>query len=239
MLNEFFSSCGDIVSVRIITERETGRSRGYGYVDFGSKGALDKALKKAGEMLDNRDIRVDKANAKDDSGTNARAAKPKGGNSEPADTLFIGNLSYDSTEDSIGQSFVDAGCDAISVRLPTDRETGRLKGFGYVQFSSIEEAKKAMNTVSEVDGRQIRMDFAGARAEGGGDRGGRGGRGGGRGGYGDRGGRGGRGGYGGDRGGRGGRGGYGGDRGGRGGRGGGRGGRGGFNSFQGSKTTFD
>lgn len=118
------------------------------------------------------------------------------------------------------------------VRLPTDPDSGRPKGFGYVQFSSVDEARSAFEGLQggDMDGRAMRLDYSQPRQNSGGDRGGRGG-----GGF-----RGGRG--GGDRGGRGGgfRG-RGGDRGGRGGRGGSRGGfnRGGFGDFSGKKMTFD
>jgi nucleolin len=114
------------------------------------------------------------------------------------------------------------------------RETGNPKGFGYVTFQSIDDAKTAFDAMvgAEIAGRPVRLDYATPRpdrSEGGGRGGGRGGRGG----FNDR-GRGGRG------GGRGGRGGFG-DRGGRGGARGGRGGstnRGGFGDFQGKKQTF-
>lgn len=130
----------------------------------------------------------------------------------------------------------------MGVRLPTDRETGAPKGFGYVTFSSVDEAKVAFDAMQGADlaGRSLRLDYSQPRPNNGDSpaRGGRGG--GGRGGFGDRGGRGSFGG----RGGGGGRGGFG-DRGGRGaGRGGSRGGRGGstnrggFGDFSGKKTTF-
>jgi nucleolin len=116
-------------------------------------------------------------------------------------------------------------------------ESGQRKGFGYIQYASVEQAKAAVEAMSGayVSGRAIRTDFSTPRDQSNG--GGRGGRGG------ARGGRGGRGGFN-DRGGRGGRGGFN-DRGGRGGRGGARGGRGGstnrggFGDFQGKKVSFD
>lgn len=119
--------------------------------------------------------------------------------------------------------------------MPTNIEDGNPKGFGYVQFSSIEEASEAMNNMAgaSICGRPIRLDFSTPRANNNGDspRGGRGGRG--RGGFG--------GGFGGgfDRGGRGGgrgRGGF--DRGGRGGGRGSSTNRGGFGDFKGRKVTF-
>lgn len=114
-------------------------------------------------------------------------------------------------------------------------DTGNRKGFGYIQFDSIDSSRKAVEEMNgaQIAGRAIRTDFSTPRdpSSGGGRGGDRGGRGGGRGG-GFRGGR------GGDRGGRGGFGGRG--RGGdRGSRGGGSRNRGGFGDFQGQKKRFD
>lgn len=121
----------------------------------------------------------------------------------------------------MGQLFGSCGS-IMGIRLPTDPDSGRPKGFGYVQFSSIDEAREAYNQLNgaDLEGRAVRLDFSTPRT-GGGAGGGRGG------------------GFGGGRGG-----GRGGPRGG-GGRGGGRGGssmpnraRGGIPEFQGSKMTF-
>ena len=113
------------------------------------------------------------------------------------------------------------------------RDSGNPKGFGYVTFASVEDAKAAYDNMmgADIGGRPVRLDYATPRPDRNGDSPRGGGRGrGGRGGFGDRGGRG---------GGRGGRGGFG-DRGGRGGARGGRGGstnRGGFGDFKGMNVT--
>jgi len=148
--------------------------------------------------------------------------------------LFVGGVSWDTNDDGLRDAFSQFG-EIESVRILTDRETGRSRGFGFVEYQTAEAAEAALKAMdgAELDGRILRVDFAAEKPEGGGGRGGGfgGGRGGGRGGF--RGGRG--GGFRGDRdddgGGdfgdrRGGRGGFGGGRGGRGGggRGGGRGG---------------
>ncbi|KGO74017.1 Nucleotide-binding, alpha-beta plait [Penicillium italicum] len=134
--------------------------------------------------------------------------------------LFIGGLSWNTDDNSLRQRFEEFGVveDATVVK---DRDTGRSRGFGFVRFSTDDEATAAMNAMNnqEFDGRQIRVDKATERAAGGGGRGGFGGggyRGGGNGGYG-----GGQGGYGGGQGGYGGGQGYGGQQGGQGGYGGG------------------
>src|SRR5690242_13390477 len=132
--------------------------------------------------------------------------------------LYVGNLCYDVNSSDLEQLFARYGT-VQSAEVISDRDTGRSKGFGFVQMGSDEEAQAAISALNgqEHSGRSLTVNEAKPRE----DRprgGGFGGGGGGRGGYGGGGG-GGRGGYGGGGGG-GGRGGYGG-----GGGGGGRGGR--------------
>jgi hypothetical protein len=151
-----------------------------------------------------------------------------------AKRLFVGNLSYDTTEDALIAAFEQDGRQVSSCRIMTDRDTGRSRGFAFVEMANDEEADAAIQAMDgvEVDGRPLRVNEAterrpqgGGGGFGGGGGGGRGGGGGGRGGGGGGFGGGGRGGRG---GGGGGFGGGGGERGGRGGGGGGgRGGRGG------------
>ena len=145
--------------------------------------------------------------------------------------IFVAKLNYNTTSETLEDIFQQYG-EVSSAKVIIDRDTGRSKGFGFVEMPNEDEANEAINSLNEteLDGNQIVVKVARPREErgGGGGRGGYGG-GGGRGGYG--GGGGGRGGYGGGGGSRGG-GGYGGGGGGgyRGGGGGGgyRGGGGGY-----------
>lgn len=110
--------------------------------------------------------------------------------------IYVGNLSYQTTENDLTNLFEQAGA-VESANIITDRDTGRSKGFGFVEMGN-EDADKAIAQFNgtELDGRTITVNEARPRPErsGGGGGGGRGGYGGGRGGGG--GGRGGRGGYG-------------------------------------------
>ena len=138
--------------------------------------------------------------------------------------LYVGNLSYNIRDDDLNQAFAQYGS-VSSAKVMMDRDTGRSKGFGFVEMGSDAEAQAAINAMNGVplDGRAIVVNEARPREERPGGFGGGGGRSGG-GGFGGGGGRsGGGGGYGG--GGSGGGGGYGG--GGRSGGGGGYGGGGG------------
>jgi cold-inducible RNA-binding protein len=131
--------------------------------------------------------------------------------------LYVGNLSYSTMDQQLKDAFGAHG-QVVNASVVIDRETGRSRGFGFVEYGSEQEARAAADAMNGqvLDGRPLRVNPAHERREGGGGGGGGGGgpRGGGRGGGGGGGFRGGGGGGGG-----GGRGGYGG--GGRGGRGGG------------------
>lgn len=107
--------------------------------------------------------------------------------------LFVGGLSWGTDDDGLRDAFADFG-DVIDAKVITDRETGRSRGFGFVTFSSPEDASSARDAMNgaDLDGRTLNVDIAKERSGGGGgggDRGGRGGGGGGRGGYGGGGGR--------------------------------------------------
>ncbi len=75
--------------------------------------------------------------------------------------LYVGNLSYDTSEDSLSQAFGQAGT-VESANVITDKMTGRSKGFGFVEMSSEEEAQKAkeMWDGKEFEGRTLKVDEA-------------------------------------------------------------------------------
>ena len=124
--------------------------------------------------------------------------------------LYVGNLSFDTTNSDLEEMFGELGT-VESANIVEDRETGRSRGFGFVEMSSKEEGENAIEKFNgtEMNGRNLTVNEAKPRENrtgGGGGRGGFGGGGGGRGGNrGGGGGGGGRGGYGGGGGGGGGR----------------------------------
>jgi RNA recognition motif-containing protein len=102
--------------------------------------------------------------------------------------LYVGNLPYSATEQSLREAFAASGT-VDSVSLITDRDTGQSKGFAFVEMSSDREAQAATDALNGtmLDGRQIKVNEAKPRENrggGGGNRGGFGGGGGG--GYGRR-----------------------------------------------------
>ncbi len=96
--------------------------------------------------------------------------------------IYVGNLSYSMTEEALSELFGQAGT-VVSAKIITESQTGRSKGFGFVEMSSDEEANSAIEKFNgqEVEGRQLKVSEA--RPKQNRSRGGFGG-GGGKGGYG-------------------------------------------------------
>ena len=78
-----------------------------------------------------------------------------------ATKLFVGGLSWDTTEDSLRNFFAAVGT-VVSATVITDKYTGKSKGFGFVEMGSEEEAKKAMQTLNgqQLDGRAVAVNEA-------------------------------------------------------------------------------
>ncbi|NXP76902.1 NUCL protein, partial [Ramphastos sulfuratus] len=211
-LQEVFKNASTIK----MPQTNQGRSKGYAFIDFPTIDDARAALNSYNNTeIEGRVIRLEFSSP----GWQKGNMNARGGFSQQSKTLFVRGLSEDTTEETLRESFEGS----ISARIVMDRDTGSSKGFGFVDFSSAEDAKAAKEAMEdgEIDGNKVILDFAKPKSDfqRGGGFGGRGGRGGGRGG---------RGGFGGRGGGRG-----------FGGRGGFRGGRGGDHKPQGKKIKFE
>lgn len=122
---EAFKDFEGLVGARVVTDRMTNRSRGFGYVDFSDSASATKAYEAMqGAELDGRAINLDYSQKRDDAANpQARAAdraKKHGDTVSPeSDTLFVGNLPWDVDQDTVREFFSDAG-EPTSIRLPTD-----------------------------------------------------------------------------------------------------------------------
>ena len=97
--------------------------------------------------------------------------------------LYIGNMSWDTTEDSLMAALTEGGRTVKDLHVVTDRETGRPRGFAFAEFGNEADAQAAIDALdgTDLDGRTLKVNVAEERkprAGGGGNRGGGGGGGG-------------------------------------------------------------
>ena len=89
--------------------------------------------------------------------------------------LYVGNLSWDTSQDTLRDTFAQDGRNVTDVHIVTDRDTGRPRGFGFVEMGTAEEAQAAISALdgTELDGRNITVNEARERPQRGGGGGGR------------------------------------------------------------------
>jgi RNA recognition motif-containing protein len=80
--------------------------------------------------------------------------------------IYVGNLSWNADESDLRDAFSAHG-EVTSVQIITDRESGRSRGFAFVEMENDEEAKAAISAVDnkEIDGRQVKVNEAKPRSE--------------------------------------------------------------------------
>ncbi|XP_059469679.1 RNA-binding protein squid-like isoform X5 [Neocloeon triangulifer] len=171
-LREHFSKFGDIESINVKTDPNTGRSRGFAFIVFGTAEGLEKALNAGDHVINNK--KVDPKKAK------ARHGK-----------IFVGGLPTELSDEDI-KSFFSAFGTIMEVEMPFDKIKNQRKGFCFITFESDQVVQELLKTPKQtINGKEVDVKKATPRPENmGGMRGGRGGRGGPRGGRGGRGGRG-------------------------------------------------
>lgn len=172
-LRTLFSSCGNIIRVKILTGPD-GRSKGVGFVGFDTEAGMESALRLDGSEYMGRTLKVSRSGdkAKREVGDRPRPAAAK---SDSA-VAFVGNVSYQCTEDDLTELFQSCG-EIRSVRMARDPD-GRPKGFAHIEFAdagSVEQAIRLSGT--DLKGRQIRVDHSTGSKDSGPRGRGRGGRG--------------------------------------------------------------
>lgn len=154
-LGELFEGAGEVLDVNIITDRETGNSRGFGFVTMATVEEAEKGVELFNRYsLEGRLLTVNKAAPR---GTKfERPAQPASGGK-----IYVGNLPWQADDNSLLQLFSEHG-KVLEARVVYDRETGRSRGFGFVTYSSESEVNDAIAALdgTELDGRPLRVNIA-------------------------------------------------------------------------------
>jgi len=165
---EFFSkiSGGEVESITIPTQYQSGKPKGFAFVRFTTVEARDSALKLNGEELDGRPlgIRENKGRAERAPRNNQqfeRRVRSADLSEKPANctTIFVGNLPWSTDEKNLKQLFEPCG-EVVTARIVRQSWTQRSRGFGYVEFAHEASVDTAVQKQLTVEGRELRLDYA-------------------------------------------------------------------------------
>lgn len=154
-LTSLFERVGRVVSARIMTDRDTGRPKGFGFAEMENEDA-ERAI----AQLNHTEL-----NGQLLSITEARARPPAlGAGGAPPSRLFVGNLPYEATAEELKEVFSAVGPVSF-VSLPVERESGQPRGFTFVEFPDSAHATEAIRRFHNqpFKGRALVVNEARAR----------------------------------------------------------------------------
>ncbi|CAL4121782.1 unnamed protein product [Meganyctiphanes norvegica] len=174
-IKNYFESYGNI-TVKLAVNQETGQSKGFAFITFPQPDSVDQVQANRPHKIDGRDVGTTRVLPKDENGVADNTQVKK---------IFVARVKGPVEEDNLRQVFGEYG-NVVSVTIPTDKESGRQKGFIFVEYDDTDSVDKVICYKDEIKIKGAPVDIKKAFEKGqeGGGRGGRGGRGGSRGGYG-------------------------------------------------------
>lgn len=167
-LEDFFSAVGKVRDVRIISDRNSRRSKGIAYVEFCEIQSVPLAIGLTGQRLLGVPIIVQASQAEKNR-LAATASNLQKGSGGPV-RLYVGSLHFNITEDMLRGIFEPFG-KIDNIVLMKDSETGCSKGYGFITFSDSECARRALEQLNgfELAGRPMRIGHVTERPDGGTD----------------------------------------------------------------------
>ncbi|CAF2537142.1 unnamed protein product [Rotaria sp. Silwood2] len=157
VIRQALSSAGEIKEIRIVKHEWSGKSKGFGYVDFVTSEGSRQALKLDHTQINGRPMYVS-AYDPNKSTSNDLTKKFKYATNLEQNKLFISNLSFSTTKEQIQNLFIEKGLKVKDVRLVT-LKSGKSKGLAYAEFDDAQEASQAILTFdgTEIDGHTIKV----------------------------------------------------------------------------------
>ncbi|KAF7653697.1 hypothetical protein LDENG_00079650 [Lucifuga dentata] len=155
-LEDFFSAVGKVRDVRMISDRNSRRSKGIAYIEFVESSSVPLAIGLTGQRLLGVPIIVQASQAEKNRAA-AAANNLQKGSSGPM-RLYVGSLHFNITEEMLRGIFEPFGR-IEGIQLMMDSETGRSKGYGFISFADAECAKKALEQLNgfELAGRPMKL----------------------------------------------------------------------------------
>ncbi|KAK3838638.1 MAG: hypothetical protein JOS17DRAFT_679529, partial [Linnemannia elongata] len=170
-LRHFFRNVGaEITRVNMPTGSGYNKkgNKGFAYVDFSSAEGQEAAIKMSESELDGRKVLIKSSKSFEGRPAVSKAAVQEKSLKQKhavSPTLFVGNLSFQSTREGLQKLFEDCG-EIRKVRLATFEDSGKCKGFAYIDYMAPESATAALTDPKKhfLDGRKLNIEYASAEA---------------------------------------------------------------------------
>ncbi|PIN23370.1 Splicing factor 3b, subunit 4 [Handroanthus impetiginosus] len=161
-----FEQVGNVQMVEVIYDKNSGRSKGFGFVTMSTVEEVKAAAKQFdGYELEGRVLRVN-TGPPPSKRENYSSRRPRGGSSsDNTNKVYVGNLAWGVDNLTLETLFREQG-KVMEALVVYDRESGRSRGFGFVTYSSPEEVENAVRSLDGIDlnGRSIRVSPAEPRS---------------------------------------------------------------------------
>ncbi|KXS11947.1 splicing factor, CC1-like protein [Gonapodya prolifera JEL478] len=160
-LADFFSPVGKVRDVKIITDRNSRRSKGVGYVEFYDEGSAQRAVTMSGQKLLGIPIIVQPSEAEKNLAAEMAAKAAMEKSDINYQRLYVGNINFNLSSDDVKHVFEAIG-PVDSVSLQFDSDVGKSKGYAFVHFRRPEDAKRALEQMNgfELAGRQLKVGLS-------------------------------------------------------------------------------
>lgn len=158
-----FYNTGEVVTVKIIRNKQTAQPEGYGFIEFRSRAGAENALQTYnGTLMPNteQNFRLNWATL---------GAGERRNDDTPDYTIFVGDLAADVSDYILQETFKSVYPSVKGAKVVTDRTTGRSKGYGFVRFGDESEQVRAMSEMNGVlcSSRPMRIGPAATKSGGG------------------------------------------------------------------------
>ncbi|ERN08390.1 hypothetical protein AMTRI_Chr07g23790 [Amborella trichopoda] len=168
-LAELFEQAGNVEMVEVIYDKQTGRSRGFGFVTMSTVEEVEAAVQQFnGHDFEGRQLRVNSGPPPARDEMSPRGSRgfdsPRPRSFDSPNRVYVGNLSWGVDDLALENLFSEQG-KVMEAKVVYDRESGRSRGFGFVTYSTAEEVTSAISTLNgaDLDGRPIRVTPAEAK----------------------------------------------------------------------------
>ncbi|OKL62982.1 hypothetical protein UA08_02068 [Talaromyces atroroseus] len=132
------------------------QNKGFAYVDFANKNAMDEAIALSENFIAGRRVLIKGAQSfegrpeKDQQAGSSKPGNSASSSHPPSRRIFVGNLGFDATKEAVQEHYSPCGT-ITNVHLATFEDSGKCKGYGWVEFETVESAQHAVNGFIKVE----------------------------------------------------------------------------------------